>query len=190
MAGATLSHLTTVVDRHGHPSILERMYSFGHVVGASRAERFHAAETRIARVTRLLDELVRVPGTPIRVGLDPLIGLIPVVGDAVAAGLGAWVIAEAARFGIPRVVLARMVMNLLLDLGIGAIPIVGDAYDFLFRSNTRNLELFRRHALDTGASTRNERAFFAGLLLLIVGLLWLAIVALGAFIDFLATTRI
>ena len=166
------------------------MYGIGEVVGGSRAERFHAAEARIARVTRLLDELIRVPGTPIRIGLDPVIGLIPVVGDAVAAGAGAWVIAEAARFGIPRVVLARMVMNLLLDLGIGAIPIVGDAYDLFFRSNTRNLELFRRHALDAGASTRYERAFFAGLLLLIIGLLWLAVVALGAFIDFLATTRI
>jgi hypothetical protein len=166
------------------------MQTYGDVVGASRAERFHAAETRIARVTRLLDELVHVPGTPIRIGLDPIIGLIPVVGDAVAAGAGAWVIAEAARFGIPRVVLGRMILNLLLDLGIGAIPIVGDAYDLFFRSNSRNLELFRRHALDPDASTRHERAFFAGLLLLVVGLVWLAIVALSAFIDFLATTRI
>ena len=166
------------------------MHGIGEVYGASRAERFQAAEARIARVTRVLDELVSVPGTPIRVGLDPVIGLIPVVGDVVAAAAGAWVIAEAARFGIPRVVLARMVTNLLLDLGIGAIPLLGDAYDLFFRSNTRNLELFRRHALDRDASTRNERAFFAGLLLLLVGLLWLALVALGAFIDLLATTRI
>jgi hypothetical protein len=166
------------------------MHAMGEVVGASRAERFHAAEARISRVTQLLDELIGVPGTPIKVGLDPVIGLIPVVGDAVAAGVGAWVIAEAARFGIPRVVLGRMVLNLLVDLGIGAIPILGDIYDALFRSNSRNLELFRRHALDPDASTRGERAFFAGLLLVIVGILWLAFVALGAIIDWLATTRI
>ena len=166
------------------------MYSYGDVVGRSRAERFHAAETRIGRVTHLLDELISVPGTPIRVGLDPIIGLIPVVGDAVAAGVGAWVIGEAARFGVPRVVLARMVLNLLVDLGIGAVPVVGDVYDAFFRSNTRNLELFRRHALDPGASTRGERGFFAGLLLLVIGLVWLAVVALGAFIDVLANTRI
>jgi hypothetical protein len=166
------------------------MHAMGEVVGASRAERFHAAEARISRVTKLLDELIGVPGTPIKVGLDPVIGLIPVVGDAVAAGVGAWVIAEAARFGIPRVVLGRMVLNLLVDLGIGAIPILGDIYDALFRSNSRNLELFRRHALDPDASTRGERAFFAGLLLVIVGILWLAFVALGAIIDWLATTRI
>jgi uncharacterized protein DUF4112 len=166
------------------------MYATGEIVGASRAERFRAAEQRIGRVTRVLDELVGVPGTPIKVGLDPVIGLIPVVGDAVAAGVGAWVIAEAARFGIPRLVLGRMVLNLLLDLGIGAIPILGDVYDLFFRSNTRNLALFRRHALDPDASTRGERAFFAGLLLVIVGILWLAFVALGTLIDWLANTRI
>jgi hypothetical protein len=166
------------------------MYATGEIVGASRAERFRAAEQRIGRVTRVLDELVGVPGTPIKVGLDPVIGLIPVVGDAVAAGVGAWVIAEAARFGMPRLVLGRMVLNLLLDLGVGAIPIVGDVYDAFFRSNSRNLDLFRRHALDPDASTRGERAFFAGLLLVIIGVLWLAFVALGTIIDWLANTRI
>lgn len=166
------------------------MQAFGEVVGASRAERFHAAERRIGRVTHLLDELVNVPGTPIKIGLDPVIGLVPVVGDAVAAGVGAWVIAEAARFGVPRVVLVRMVVNLLVDLGVGAIPLIGDVYDAFFRSNTRNLDLFRRHALDPDASTRSERAFFAGFLLVIVGILWLAFVAFGTLIDWLANTRI
>jgi hypothetical protein len=166
------------------------MQAMGEVVGASRAERFRASERRIGRVTRLLDEAIGVPGTPIKVGLDPVIGVIPVVGDAVAAGVGAWVIAEAANFGVPRIVLGRMVLNLLVDLGIGAIPLLGDVYDLFFRSNTRNLELFRRHALDPDASTRGERAFFGGLLLLLVGILWLAFVALGALIDWLATTQI
>lgn len=166
------------------------MQAIGEVVGASRAERFRAAERRIGRVTRILDELVSVPGTPVKVGLDPVIGLVPVVGDAVAAGVGAWVIAEAARFGVPRVVLGRMVLNLVVDLGIGAIPLIGDAYDLFFRSNSRNLDLFRRHALDPDASTRGQRAFFAGLLLVIVGILWLAFVTLGWLIDWLATTRI
>ena len=83
-----------------------------------------------------------------------------------------------------------MVLNLLLDLGVGAIPILGDAYDAFFRSNSRNLDLFRRHALDPDASTRGERAFFAGLLLVIVGILWLAFVALWTVIDWLANTRI
>ncbi len=162
----------------------------GDVVGTSRAERFRAAERRIGRVTHALDELVAVPGTPIRFGLDPVIGLIPVVGDAVAAVVGVWVIGEAARFGIPRLVLGRMAVNLVVDLAIGAIPFLGDIFDVAFRSNSANLELFRRHALDPGASTRGERAFLAGLLLVLVGIVWLLLLAVGAVWQFLTTTVI
>lgn len=162
----------------------------GDVVGASRSERFHAAERRIGRVTHLLDEVVGIPGTSIRVGLDPVIGLVPVVGDAVAALVGIWVIGEAARFGIPRLVLGRMIVNLVLDLGIGAIPLIGDLYDVAMRSNSRNLALFRRHALDPDASTRGERAFLVGLVLLLIGIVWLLATVLGAVWEFLTTTRI
>jgi hypothetical protein len=162
----------------------------GEVFGASRAERFAAAERRIGRVTHVLDELVTVPGTSQRVGLDPVVGLIPVVGDAVAAGVGLWVIAEAARFGIPRLVLGRMLVNLVVDLVIGAIPLLGDLYDVAFRSNSRNLSLFRRHALDPDASTRGERTFFLGLLLVLVGGVWLMLTVLGAVWQFLTTTTI
>lgn len=168
----------------------ERDARQGDVVGASRSERFHAAERRIGRVTHLLDEIVGIPGTSIRVGLDPVIGLVPVVGDAVAALVGIWVIGEAARFGVPRLVLGRMIVNLVLDLGIGAIPLIGDLYDVTMRSNSRNLALFRRHALDPDASTRGERAFLGGLVLLLVGLVWLLATLLGAVIEFLTTTRI
>ena len=162
----------------------------GNVVGASRAERFAAAERRIGRMTHVLDELVSVPGTPVRVGLDPIVGLIPIVGDAVAGIVGAWVIAEAARFGVPRVVVGRMVVNLVVDLAIGAIPLLGDLFDVVFRANSRNLALFRRHALDPQASTRGEQRFLLGLILLLVGLAWLLLTALGAVWQFLTTTTI
>ena len=159
----------------------------GDVVGASRAERFRAAERRIGRVTHALDELVAVPGTSVRVGLDPIIGLIPVVGDAVAGIVGVWVIGEAARFGIPRLVLGRMIVNLVVDLAIGAIPLLGDLFDVAFRSNSRNLGLFRRHALEPEASTRGEQTFFVGLLLLLVGVVWLVLTAIGAVWQVLQT---
>ena len=162
----------------------------GRIVGASRAERFHAAERRIGRVTHALDELIAVPGTPIKVGLDPVVGLIPIVGDAVAGIVGVWVIGEAARFGIPRVVLGRMAVNLLVDLAIGAIPLLGDIFDFAFRSNSRNLDLFRRHALDQDASIRGEQTLFVGLFLVLVGLAWLILQAVGAVWQFLTTTTI
>ena len=159
----------------------------GEVIGASRSERFHAAERRIERVTHALDELVGIPGTPVKVGLDPVVGLIPVVGDVISGIVGAWVIAEAARFGIPRIVLARMTVNLVVDLAIGLIPFLGDLYDFVFRSNSRNLALFRRHALEPEASTRGEAAFFIGVALLAVGVLWLILTAIGAVWQVLQT---
>jgi hypothetical protein len=159
----------------------------GDVVGVSRAERFRAAERRIGRVTHALDELVAVPGTPVRVGLDPIVGLIPVVGDVVSGIVGAWVIGEAARFGVPRIVLGRMVVNLAVDVAIGAIPLLGDLYDVAFRSNSRNLALFRRHALEPDASTRGDQAFFLGLLLLMVGVVWLFLTAVGAVWEVLQT---
>ena len=74
----------------------------GEVIGESRSERFHAAERRIARMSHVLDDLFEVPGTGRRVGLDPLVGLIPVVGDVVSAAAGAYLIAEASRFRLPR----------------------------------------------------------------------------------------
>ena len=159
----------------------------GELVGASRAERFRESERRIGRVTHALDELIGVPGTQVKVGLDPIIGLIPVVGDVVAAIVGAWIIGEAARFGIPRVVLARMVVNMGIDVAIGAIPLLGDLYDVVFRSNSKNLALFRRHALEPDASTRGDQAFFAGLLLLAVGVVWLILTAIGAVWQVLQT---
>lgn len=143
--------------------------------GSSRAERFHAAEARIQRVTHLLDELVPIPGTGQRVGLDPVIGLIPIVGDVTAAAVGGWVILEAARFGVPRWALGRMVVNLVVDLAIGLIPLLGDLFDIVSRSNSANLAIFRRHALDPDATTTGHKAFFAGLVLMLVGLIWLTV---------------
>jgi len=151
----------------------------GEVVGDQRAARFAAFERRFSAVSRVMDELVAVPGTSVRVGLDPIVGLIPVVGDAISAAVGFWLIAEATRFGVPRIVVGRMVVNTVVDLAVGAIPVLGDLFDVVSRSNSRNLALFRRHALDPTASTRGEQAALAGLLILVVGLLWLVATAIG-----------
>lgn len=155
----------------------------GTVVHPDRATRFRAVEARIGRVTHLLDDLVPVPGTSQRVGVDPVLGLIPVVGDVVAATVGGWVILEAARFGVPRVALVRMVVNLLIDLGLGAIPFLGDIFDVVSRSNSANLAIFRRHALDPDASTRGHRMFVAGLVLLLIGVVWATIWVAAQVLD-------
>lgn len=158
----------------------------GEVVGRSRAERFHDAEARIGRVTHLLDDLVAIPGTGQKVGIDPVVGLIPVVGDIIGALAGAWVIAEAAAFGIPRVALARMIVNMLADMALGMIPVLGIVFDVVSRSNAANLELFRRHALDPGATTAGHWTFFAGLVLMLLGAIALAAWAVARLIDIVA----
>jgi uncharacterized protein DUF4112 len=141
--------------------------------------RIRDAEHRIAFVARLLDDLITIPGTRQRLGLDSIVGLIPGFGDLASAAVGGWVILEAARFRLPGVVLARMVVNTLVDLVIGAVPIAGDLFDVVFKSNTRNLALFRRHATDPGASTSEHRFFFAGLVLVLFGLVWLLCLAIA-----------
>ena len=147
----------------------------GEIVGRSRAERFHDAEARIHRMTRIMDDVARVPGTDQRFGLDPIIGLIPIVGDVAGALVGGWIVLEATRFGIPRIAVARMVVNVLVDLALGIIPIVGIVLDVVSRSNARNLEIFRRHALDPHATTAGHQAFFVGLALVILGGIWLVV---------------
>lgn len=104
-----------------------------------------AARQRVERLATLLDSAVMIPGTNVGIGVDALIGLVPVVGDAVALALGAWLIAEARAAGAPRRVLARMAGNLALDGVFGAIPLAGDLFDVAFRANRRNAALLIAH---------------------------------------------
>lgn len=96
---------------------------------------------RLAAAARLLDSQWRIPGTKIRFGLDPILGLVPGAGDAVSLAISAWIVAEARRHGVPRRVLARMISNVLLDLATGVIPVVGDLVDVAVKANIRNLRL-------------------------------------------------
>jgi hypothetical protein len=151
--------------------------------GAERHDRLRAAERRIAAVTRLLDDAVEIPGTRHRIGLDAIVGLIPGVGDLVSAAVGTWIVAEATRFRLPRVVVARMVLNSVADLVIGVVPVLGDLFDVAFRSNRKNLELFRRHVIDPNAGTGGDRAFLVGLLLIALGLISLLALGVGALLS-------
>jgi hypothetical protein len=99
----------------------------------------------LRRFAWLMDEAFTVPGTKMRVGLDAGLGLIPGFGDAIAAVLSTWVIAGALRHRVPMRHIIRMVVNVLIDLGIGSIPIVGDIFDFFFEENVMNLDILLRH---------------------------------------------
>jgi hypothetical protein len=95
------------------------------------------------RLADLLDRAFPVRGSTARFGLDPLIGLIPGIGDAVSAGLGSIIVMQALRMNAPRPLLLRMTGNLALNAVVGAIPVLGDIFSFLFRSNLRNYALLR-----------------------------------------------
>ena len=101
---------------------------------------------RLERLAGLLDDRFRIPGTNIRFGLDPVLGLLPGVGDLVMVAVGAYMIGKADSLGVPRTVQVRMGLNLLLDFLVGSVPLLGDVFDLLFRANRRNIDLVRRHA--------------------------------------------
>src|SRR5688572_30580690 len=89
----------------------------------------------------LLDDAAQIPGTKIRVGLDPLLGLVPGLGDVVSTGFSLYILYEASRLGIPRHKLAMMAGNIALDTLVGLVPLLGDVGDVFFRANHRNLRL-------------------------------------------------
>jgi len=109
----------------------------------------------IDRMARLLDARFTIPGTNIRYGLDSVIGLIPGIGDAITGSMGAWIIYRARQEGVSPFVMFRMIWNLLLDMVLGSIPLVGDVFDFAFRSNMKNAKLLQRH-LDRQKPVQDE----------------------------------
>jgi hypothetical protein len=104
-----------------------------------------ASLARLDALARLMDSAVAIPGTSIRLGLDALIGLVPVAGDLVSNVISTYIVWEARRLGVSRLTVARMLANTAVDTIIGAIPILGDVFDVAFRGNMRNLALLRAH---------------------------------------------
>ncbi|KQM21418.1 DUF4112 domain-containing protein [Novosphingobium sp. Leaf2] len=100
---------------------------------------------RIEALERVLERAIAIPGTSQRFGLDALVGLVPFAGDLIGAALGLYLVWEARNLGMSRWQLARMTANVGFDTLIGAVPLAGDVLDFLFRSNTRNLKIIRKH---------------------------------------------
>ena len=113
---------------------------------------------RVRRLSTLLDSTVTIPRTRITVGLDPVLGVIPGVGDVVPTAASAYIVAQAAALGVPRATLLRMCLNLLLDASVGSIPLVGDAVDVAWRANDRNVRLLEARLADPSRERRDGRA--------------------------------
>ena len=100
---------------------------------------------RLEALEYLLERSFVIPGINRAVGLDAVVGLIPVFGDLFTAAMGAYLLWEARNLGLPKWKLWRLAGNVAFDTAVGSIPLVGDLFDFLFRSNTRNLKIVKRH---------------------------------------------
>ncbi len=105
----------------------------------------HSVRMRIEALEKLLEGVFIIPGLNRRVGLDAIVGLLPVAGDAITAAMGLYLVWEARNLGLPKWKLWGMAGNVGVDALLGAVPLAGDLFDFLYRSNTRNLKIIKRH---------------------------------------------
>jgi uncharacterized protein DUF4112 len=131
-----------------------RTSSFGtfDFSSAPRYDAFsrRAAIDRLDRLATLFDTALVIPGTQIRFGVEAMLRLWPGIGDAAASALSLYLLYEAYRIGVPRLLFARMLANVILEGAVGAVPIAGDAFDVFFRANRRNVALLREHFARTG----------------------------------------
>ena len=104
-----------------------------------------ATLNRLRKFSRLLDSAIGIPGTKFRFGLDPILGLIPGGGDFLGTILSAYLVIEAARLGLPKETLVKMVSNIVLESAVGTVPVIGDLFDAAWKANTKNFELVEAH---------------------------------------------
>jgi len=112
---------------------------------------------RLRRLARLWDSGFRIPGTNIAFGLDPLVGLVPGVGDAAGALVACYVVLEAARLDVPGFTLLRMLANIAVDTLLGSVPVVGDIFDVVWKANLKNVALIEHHLADPHEARRASR---------------------------------
>ncbi len=104
-----------------------------------------ATLNRIRKLSRLMDTAIGIPGTKFRIGLDPILGLVPGAGDLVTTAFSAYIIYLATRFSIPGEDLRKMLFNIGLEAVVGTVPLVGDFFDAYYKSNIRNLAILEKH---------------------------------------------
>lgn len=140
-----------------------------------------AALKRIRTVTHLLDNAIPLPGTRFRLGLDPVLGLVPGAGDFLGAVLSVYIVIEAARFGLPQKTLVQMVTNLVLDSVGGSLPVLGDIFDATWKANSRNLALLEAHIATPTPQKVANRSFVVLVMLALV----LLLIGIGALVTLL-----
>ncbi|MFN0217300.1 MAG: DUF4112 domain-containing protein [Hyphomicrobium sp.] len=125
--------------------------------GVARDTTVADSLARLDALAKIMDSAITIPGTQIVMGFDALLGLVPVIGDAIASAVGGYIIWEARRLGASKVLIARMAANTTIDTVLGAIPIVGDVFDVVYRSNRKNVALLRRHIEKRGLGAKDGK---------------------------------
>lgn len=146
-----------------------------------------ASLQRLRKLTRLLDNAIAIPGTTFRIGLDPILGLLPVAGDFLGTALSAYIVIEAARLGLPRATLGRMVFNIVAESVLGVVPVLGDLFDFAWKANVKNMELLETHFNVARESEKANRWFIflllAGLIIVGVGLVTFSVLVIKLLVS-------
>ncbi|MFM2064049.1 MAG: hypothetical protein RLZZ507_3720 [Cyanobacteriota bacterium] len=138
---------------------------------------------RLRQISRLLDNAITIPGTQVGIGLDPILGLIPVGGDVLGLIFSIYIIIESARLGVSKASLGRMIVNIIIDALVGAIPMLGDFFDVAWKANNYNLILLEDYLKSPGEKKKADQGFiialFAGLFLLAIVLIALPVILIG-----------
>jgi hypothetical protein len=133
----------------------------------------------LRKIAQLLDSAFVVPGTSMRIGLDPIVGLIPGIGDLVSPLFTIGILWQARELGIPRVVQLRMIFNVAIDTVLGLVPVIGDLFDFAWKANDMNMVLLDRHAREEHRAAAGDWLFVAAMILLLVVIAAAPFVILG-----------
>ncbi|NJM98545.1 MAG: DUF4112 domain-containing protein [Phormidesmis sp. RL_2_1] len=142
----------------------------------------HQRIKRLRHLSHLLDNAIALPGSDFRIGLDPLLGILPGGGDVITGLISVYIVWEGARMGLPAATLGRMGVNILLDTLTGTVPVLGDLFDVTWKANSQNVALLEKHLAQPQPSRAADRLFamamVAGLLTLVLGVaalsLWMA----------------
>jgi hypothetical protein len=132
-------------------------------------------EESLESLSRYLDDWVKIPVVGWRFGLDALVGLVPNVGDTLTSFASFYILIAGVRYGVPKITLLRMAFNIGLDYVLGAIPFLGDAFDFVWKANKQNIDLIRERATGKGKGTTSDYLF---VILIILGLIALLIASI------------
>jgi len=142
-----------------------------------------AALHRLRSLAHLLDNAIPIPGTSYRIGIDPIVGLLPGGGDLVMAAFSVYIVWESARLGLPRSTVIQMVSNLVLDTVIGTVPVAGDLLDVTWKANIKNIRLLEAHIDSPQHQKKADKGFVLlllfGFLALVIGIATLSVFVIG-----------